>query len=126
MIPSHLPTRIFSTLCNSTVSNFPYLISILVFLELSFIYATFLIFNFSMHLELCKSHFASSVFPSMYLKMRENSWFGHLILVRTVELVFLAISVLSKFFLLLSVSSFMKNFLPHKNFLLKNVMVILT
>lgn len=62
----------------------------LVFLELSALCVGFLIYNFSMHLEGYTSHFVSSVSPSTYLKMRENNWFGRLILVRTVELVFLS------------------------------------
>lgn len=70
----------------------------LVFLELPSLYVGFLICNFSMHLEVYTSHFVSYVFPSTYLKMRERNWFGHLILVRIVELVFLSHFYIIKYF----------------------------
>lgn len=99
----------------------------LVFLELSSLCVGFLIYNFSMHLEVYTSHFVSSDFPFHIPKNegQELVWASHFgeSCGAGISEPFLYYQI---FFLLLSVFSFRKNFLPHKNFLLKNVMVILT
>lgn len=79
LIPGGLPARVLSTIHNWTISNFPYLISMLVFLELSSLCVGFLIYNFSMHLEVYTSHFVSSVFPFHIPKNegQELVWASH-------------------------------------------------
>lgn len=61
------------------------------FLELPSLYFGFLLHNFAVHLEIYAPYLCfQCIFPSTYLKMRGKNWFGSLILVEIVELVFMS------------------------------------